>query len=150
MAGPIPLPSEIQVEETLDGVRYTLPKKVEKNRAGGCAGAGLLVFGLAFGGFAAFWICMAAWGMAQSDEHIALRILFPAFGTPFLLIGLGLIGLDRGPHGDAAGALLVGIEARVVHWSSRSMRIMKSCQVRNLCSPVQPKSKFRKTNSGRP
>ncbi len=91
MAGPIPLPSEIQVEETLDGVRYTLPKKVEKNRAGGCAGAGLLVFGLAFGGFAAFWICMAAWGMAQSDEHIALRILFPAFGTPFLLIGLGII-----------------------------------------------------------
>ncbi len=61
----------------------------------------IAVFGLFFGGFAAFWITMAAAGVwfvgTQPKENAGAQIasgvfmLFPLFGLPFLLIGLAMI-----------------------------------------------------------
>lgn len=57
----------------------------------------IAVFGLFFGGFAAFWIAMAAGGIwfARKDDGASsvpgLFMLFPLFGVPFLLVGLAMI-----------------------------------------------------------
>jgi hypothetical protein len=61
----------------------------------------IAIFGLFFGGFAAFWITMAAagawFGNMQSNgstgSEVATRVvlLFPLFGLPFLLIGLAMV-----------------------------------------------------------
>jgi len=61
----------------------------------------IAIFGLFFGGFAAFWITMAAAGawfgtMKASDDSgskvaAGVVMLFPLFGLPFLLVGLAMI-----------------------------------------------------------
>jgi len=61
----------------------------------------IAIFGVFFGGFAAFWITMAAagtwFGGAQSGGGTGsgaasgVFMLFPLFGLPFLLVGLGMI-----------------------------------------------------------
>ena len=61
----------------------------------------IALFGLCFGGFAAFWMTMAAagaWfgGMKSSDDTgskvaAGAFVLFPLFGLPFLLVGLAMI-----------------------------------------------------------
>jgi hypothetical protein len=65
----------------------------------------IALFGLFFGGFAAFWITMAAagvwFGAANATEKTGssgaagvaagVFMLFPLFGLPFLLIGLAMI-----------------------------------------------------------
>lgn len=61
----------------------------------------IAIFGLFFGGFAAFWITMAAagvwFGAAKATEDTGSKVaagvfmLFPLFGLPFLLIGLAMI-----------------------------------------------------------
>jgi len=55
------------------------------------------LFGLFFGGFAAFWITGAAWGVwfgsgtGKPASNTGPFILFPLFGLPFLAIGIGMI-----------------------------------------------------------
>jgi hypothetical protein len=61
----------------------------------------IVIFGLFFGGFASFWITMAAagaWfggmqsnGSTGSKVATGVAMLFPLFGLPFLLIGLAMI-----------------------------------------------------------
>ena len=62
----------------------------------------IAIFGLFFGGFAAFWITMAAAGawfgnMQSNDDNTGLKVargvvlLFPLFGLPFLLVGVAMI-----------------------------------------------------------
>lgn len=61
----------------------------------------IAIFGLFFGGFAAFWMTMAAAGawfgtMKASDDSgskvaAGVFMLFPLFGLPFLLVGLAMI-----------------------------------------------------------
>ncbi len=57
-------------------------------------GIGISIFGLAFGGFAVFWIVMAWTGThhtsAKSDLPSGFQIAFPLFGVPFLLVGAAL------------------------------------------------------------
>ncbi len=55
------------------------------------------LFGLFFGGFAAFWISAAAWGAwfgggsGKPASGTGPFILFPLFGLPFLAVGLGMV-----------------------------------------------------------
>lgn len=53
----------------------------------------MTLFGLLFAGFAAFWIWAAAGGMSRSSGggFSGPGALFPLFGIPFLLVGLGMI-----------------------------------------------------------
>lgn len=52
------------------------------------------LFGIPWTAFAVFWTVMAAWGTRQAAHTGAPRafsILFPLFGVPFILIGLGML-----------------------------------------------------------
>ncbi len=52
------------------------------------------LFGLFFAGFAAFWIATAATMLSDtgsSSPSLLFRLLFPLFGVPFVLVGLGVI-----------------------------------------------------------
>ncbi|HEY2956488.1 MAG TPA: hypothetical protein VGK89_14715 [Candidatus Eisenbacteria bacterium] len=49
------------------------------------------VFGIPFTGFAAFWIYMAYTMTSRSPGLGGAWVLFPLFGLPFLLIGLGIL-----------------------------------------------------------
>jgi len=49
-----------------------------------------MVFGIPFGGFAAYWMYMAYTITSKSKGPDASN-LFPLFGVPFLLIGLGML-----------------------------------------------------------
>lgn len=49
---------------------------------------GLVLFGLPWTGFAVFWV----WGASQGAQHApGPFMLFPLFGLPFVLIGLGML-----------------------------------------------------------
>ena len=49
------------------------------------------IFGIPFTGFAAFWIYMASSTTTGSSRPTGALALFPLFGVPFLLIGLGML-----------------------------------------------------------
>ncbi|MEY2796511.1 MAG: hypothetical protein RIR10_2227 [Planctomycetota bacterium] len=54
----------------------------------------IAIFGLFFGGFAAFWIAGAAWGVwfrNVGPQTPGVFVLFPLFGLPFLAVGVGMI-----------------------------------------------------------
>jgi hypothetical protein len=50
----------------------------------------LVVFGIPWTAFAVFWTAMAAKGVS-SEKGAGPFILFPLFGVPFILIGLGML-----------------------------------------------------------
>ena len=49
------------------------------------------VFGLFFGGFAAFWMAGASGFKLPNFNAIGFETIFPLFGLPFLFAGLGMI-----------------------------------------------------------
>lgn len=94
----------------------------------------IAIFGLFFGGFAAFWIAMAAGGVwfakkNDGDSNVpGLFMLFPLFGLPFLLVGLGMIlspwWIARAARrtaccvtGTRALQVAVGKSVRIQSWS---------------------------------
>ena len=50
-----------------------------------------MVFGVPFTGFAIFWISMAYSTTAGASRPAGPLALFPLFGLPFLLVGLGML-----------------------------------------------------------
>lgn len=84
----------------------------------------IAVFGLFFGGFAAFWITMAAagtWfggaqsgGGAGSGTAPGIFMLFPLFGLPFLLDGLGMIASPWWAAGRARRSVCCVISRRAM------------------------------------
>lgn len=51
---------------------------------------GIYLFAVPWTGFALFWMAMASAGVAQSDAGL-WEWAFPAFGIPFVLVGLGML-----------------------------------------------------------
>lgn len=51
---------------------------------------GSFLFGIPWTAFAVFWVGMAYLGVSEADEA-GLFNLFPLFGVPFILIGLGML-----------------------------------------------------------
>jgi hypothetical protein len=55
----------------------------------------ILLFAIPWTAFAVFWECGALWGTHQARDHggigMAVGIIFPLFGLPFVLIGLGML-----------------------------------------------------------
>ena len=48
------------------------------------------LFGLVFTSFAVFWVSMALW-IGGKNEDSFFAYLFPLFGVPFILVGLGIM-----------------------------------------------------------
>ncbi|MBB3764510.1 PH domain-containing protein [Sphingomicrobium lutaoense] len=55
------------------------------------AAFGIWLFAIPWTGFALFWTFMAWHGVNESGEMGLMRYAFPAFGIPFILIGLGML-----------------------------------------------------------
>jgi hypothetical protein len=51
---------------------------------------GLVIFGIPWTAFAIFWVTMAAQGISKSNAG-PMGWLFPLFGVPFILIGIGML-----------------------------------------------------------
>lgn len=56
-------------------------------------GAAVCIVGLFFTAFSAFWMVLAILGVPRSRDNVSdtWAWLFPAFGIPFVLIGIGLL-----------------------------------------------------------
>ncbi len=50
----------------------------------------IMIFGLFWTGFSVFWVCGALYGVLSSS-HSKVAFLFPLFGLPFVLIGIGML-----------------------------------------------------------
>lgn len=55
------------------------------------ASLGAFLFGIPWTAFAIFWTAGAAWMTSQSDMEVGMFRLFPLFGVPFILVGLGML-----------------------------------------------------------
>lgn len=84
-----PLPPEIRVETSRQGVCYLLPPR----ETGPLKRFAIFIigFGCFFGGFALFWI-LGVMGMMTKGAPGQMNALFALFGVPFVLVGLGIIG----------------------------------------------------------
>lgn len=84
-----PLPPEIRVETGRHGVRYLLPPR--QTGPFKIAAVFFIGFGGLFGGFALFWI-LGVLGVVLEGTR-APSPVFALFGVPFLLAGLGIVGV---------------------------------------------------------
>lgn len=97
------------------------------------------LFGLFFGGFAAFWMGAAAWGAwfgggsGKPASGAGPFILFPLVGLPFLAVGLGMISSPFWAARKASGTVCCvtnqramqiqcGRTAKVRSWSPVDLR----------------------------
>lgn len=85
-----PLPPEIRVETSRQGVRYLLPPR--KTGPLKIVAIFFIGFGCLFGGFALFWI-LGVLGVVMEGTPRPGNAFFALFGLPFLAAGLGIIGL---------------------------------------------------------
>ena len=51
----------------------------------------VVLFGIPFTAFAVFWIGVATWGTSKAKNGLPVFRLFPLFGLPFVLVGLGML-----------------------------------------------------------
>jgi hypothetical protein len=85
-----PLPSEIRVETSRQSVRYLLPPRETGPLK--IVAVFFIGFGCLFGGFALFWI-LGVLGATQKDGFQLSGVFFALFGVPFVVAGLGIIGI---------------------------------------------------------
>lgn len=85
-----PLPPEIRVETSRQGVRYLLPPRETGPLK--IVAVFFIGFGCLFGGFALFWI-LGVLGVVMKGTPGPANVAFALFGLPFLAAGLGIIGL---------------------------------------------------------
>ncbi|MEY4198935.1 MAG: hypothetical protein RLZZ265_675 [Verrucomicrobiota bacterium] len=85
-----PLPPEIRVETSRQGVCYRLPPR----ETGPLKLVALFVilFGTFFAGFAPLWI-LGVLGVLLKGTPGPANVIFALFGLPFLVVGVGIIGL---------------------------------------------------------
>lgn len=83
-----PLPPEIRVESTRQGVRYLLPPRETGPLK--LIAVPLIGFGCLFGGFALFWM-LGVLGVVMKGTSGPANVLFALFGLPFLAAGLGIV-----------------------------------------------------------
>jgi len=51
----------------------------------------IVLFGIPWTAFAVFWVAMASTGMRAARPAGAFSLIFPLFGLPFVLIGIGML-----------------------------------------------------------
>lgn len=93
----------------------------------------LCIFGLFFGGFAAFWITMAAVGTSRIPSNAPTAISFlPLFGLPFLLIGLSMICSPLFGYWAAQRTVYAVTDRRAMSLVMRRTRVVKSYHARDI------------------
>lgn len=96
------------------------------------------LFGIPFAGFALFWIS-TAWhatqGMARSSNAFAKSFsVFPIFGVPFLLVGLGILLAPLWVYLKGRNTVYAVTNKRVMIISGASNRTVKSCTAADIVS----------------
>ncbi len=76
--------SELQSGERILWMDQPLPGRLARSSLG------LVLFGIPWTAFAIFWVAMATVGVSKSNAPGAFW-LFPLFGVPFVLVGLGML-----------------------------------------------------------
>lgn len=94
----------------------------------------VMLFGIPFGGFAAFWIASAAWGVWGGENRPdGPFLLFPLFGIPFLLIGLGMLSSPLYGRWQARGTAYALTDRRAIlfekQWNGYSVRSFRPDQL---------------------
>lgn len=74
-------------------IRLSCDRSASSSRKSDWRGASVCIVGLFFTAFSVFWIVLAINGVQRSRDNVSdtWAWLFPAFGIPFVLIGLGLL-----------------------------------------------------------
>ena len=80
------------------------------------SGFGIYLFAIPWTAFALFWTAMAAAGVSQSDDGWIVWA-FPAFGTPFILVGLGMLATPFVPYMQRGRILFAITNQRVLRLS---------------------------------
>lgn len=117
-----PLPPEILVETSRQGVRYRLPPRETGPLK--LVAIFLILFGTFFAGFAAFWM-LGVLGVVLKGTPGPANVLFALFGLPFLVVGVGVIGLGvfilcgRGEVEVHSGELLARERGGPFRWTRR-------------------------------
>lgn len=83
-----PSPIEVMQDEMRPGERLVWADRPDPGRLAVSA-LPMSFFGLFFFGFAVFWM-VGAWQTMDGSES-GFFVLFPLFGLPFLLVGLGIV-----------------------------------------------------------
>ncbi|MFG0285671.1 MAG: hypothetical protein ACF8R7_14730 [Phycisphaerales bacterium JB039] len=80
----------------------------------------IAIFGVPFLGFAIFWTVGAAWGISQAGSAgngpPGFAIIFPLFGLPFILVGLGLVTAPFWSRRAARKTLYALTDRRAILW----------------------------------
>jgi hypothetical protein len=75
---------ELQSGERIAWMDQPIPGRMARGSLG------LVIFGIPWTAFAVFWMVMAAKGVSNTKGG-AITWLFPLFGLPFVLIGIGML-----------------------------------------------------------
>ncbi len=96
------------------------------------------LFGIPWTAFAVFWTATAAWGTRQASDTGApgaFSILFPLFGVPFILIGLGMLSSPLWAYRKARRTVYVITDRRAILFEggrSTTVRSFAPQQLRNV------------------
>jgi len=78
------------------------------------ASTGAFLFAIPWTGFAVFWTAWAAWGTSQVEGGPGLFSLFPLFGVPFILIGVGMLSAPLWAYRKARRTVYIITDRRAV------------------------------------
>lgn len=86
----------------------------------GCRSTPIVLFGIPWTAFSVFWVYMASvglWsGLGSSGPGGIMQWLFPLFGVPFILIGLGLLSSPFWIKRSAKKTLYALTDRRCIIW----------------------------------
>jgi hypothetical protein len=131
----------------MDDVMMKLPLRMMPRKLGAVLKSGFFIF---FFGFSVFWTIMATTGVMsggmENEPFPGFRYAFPAFGIPFMLIGL--IGLSSGLM-----KLLPGSPYWHVEITPQSIRVRRGFKLQQFAwseiSPLGISVKTRSTKGGK-
>jgi hypothetical protein len=104
--------SEMQPGERIDWLDQPIPARLARSTWP------ILLFGIPWTAFALFWTAGAAWGTSKAGSGPWMFHLFPLFGLPFILIGLGMLSSPYWVHRQARRTAYVLTDRRAVVFSA--------------------------------
>jgi hypothetical protein len=97
---------ELASGEKVEWMGQPIPRRLAK------ASWPIVVFGIPWTAFALFWTAGAAWGTSKTG--VGLLNLFPLFGIPFILVGLGMLSSPFWIKRAAKGTAYVITDRRAI------------------------------------